>query len=69
MFVADTVYTVTISDTVRRVKAFLPFFQRKPSIAVDNRMNMRIIENKNKNYSFNTDAVERIEISKQADAQ
>ena len=25
---------------------------------------MRIIENKNKNYSFNTDAVERIEISK-----
>ena len=30
---------------------------------------MRIIENKNKNYSFNTDAVERIEISKQADAQ
>lgn len=69
MLVADTVYTVAISDTVRRVKAFLPFFQRKPSIAVDNRGNICIMQNKNKNYSFNTDTVKRIGISKQADAQ
>ena len=40
-------------------------------MAVDNSVNMRIIiiYNKNKNYSYNTDTVKSIEISKQVDTQ
>ena len=41
-----------LTDTVWHVKLFRQFFQRKPYIAVDNRANMRIMGNKNKNSSY-----------------
>jgi hypothetical protein len=44
VFTDDTVYTVTITDTVGTVKGFLAILGRKPLVAVDKERNMGIIK-------------------------
>jgi len=46
VFTADTVYTVTIADTVETVKAFGAILEHKTLVTVDKERNMGIIKEK-----------------------
>jgi len=46
VFTTDTVYTVTITDTVEAVKVFEAILGRKTLVAVDKERNMGIIKEK-----------------------